>query len=329
MATVLFSIVIPTRNRPELFSEALDSALAQDCAAKEVIVVNDGSAPEYLDEYRKLESQYPETVRWLYQPQRPNGHGQSYSMNTGAYAAQGDFLCFLDDDDTWTDTAHLSRLQQALDADPERSPDVLYCHQQAVDHHGNPVDRQLWIADRIPLLARTQVLPGDNYRVSQEFLLGSRGFAHLNCTAIRRSLYLEIGGMDENIRYECDRDLYLRTLDASTDIRVLPNIIARHNVPDPARRNNMSTLVSQLEKHQYQLVVLEKSFLHAKCPAVQRSARLGLCTAYKHITALLAEEGRFSEAASSAWAACGLRFTLKWGLYTLYLSLRGALHGAA
>ena len=83
-----FSIIIPTRNRPVWFRRALDSVLAQDCAAMEVIAVVDGSQEEYLKRYRELEASLPE-IHFEYLPHRPAGHGQSYSMNVGAAVARG------------------------------------------------------------------------------------------------------------------------------------------------------------------------------------------------------------------------------------------------
>ena len=97
-----FSVVLPTRNRPELFERALESVLKQSFQNFEVLVVNDGSDDGNLERYKELETTSDPRVRWHYQPQRPNGHGPSYSINTGAQLARGLYLCILDDDDSWT-----------------------------------------------------------------------------------------------------------------------------------------------------------------------------------------------------------------------------------
>ena len=81
---LFFSVIIPTRNRVKLFKKALDSVLAQSFTNFEVIVVNDGSDAPSLEEYKQLEENTPSNVKFRYQVKRPNGHGQSYSMNTGA-----------------------------------------------------------------------------------------------------------------------------------------------------------------------------------------------------------------------------------------------------
>lgn len=127
---VFFTVIIPTRNRPELCKLALDSVVAQSFLGFEVIVVNDGSTDEFLPSYKAMESNYGDNVSFYYQRSRPNGHGQSYSMNTGAYAAKGQYLCFLDDDDWWTDTEHLQRAYNTI-TDSDEEVDAYYSNQAA------------------------------------------------------------------------------------------------------------------------------------------------------------------------------------------------------
>ena len=100
---ILFSVILATRDRPGLFSEALDSVLAQTHPAVEIIVVNDGSKPECLADYQPIWAAAAAARGAQFQAHslvhRPKGHGQSYSINYGVAQARGDYVCFLDDDD--------------------------------------------------------------------------------------------------------------------------------------------------------------------------------------------------------------------------------------
>lgn len=317
-----FSVIMPTRNRPALFREALDSVLKQTFANLEVLVVNDGSNEEYLHDYHTMEQEYDSRVRWYYQPQRPNGHGQSYSMNSGAYMARGNYICFLDDDDTWFDNEHLQRVHEVLSS-VRFNADVVYCNQVAFDSQGKEFSRGLWIADLEKKLRPDMRIADSAYLVSTDFMLTSAGFAHLNCTIIRKALYLEINGMDENIRYECDRDIYLRTIDAAEHILYSPSYVARHNVPDPGKKDNMSTLVSDLEKRLYQINVFEKAVLLAKRECIRAHSTLALSDIYKHMTTSLLNMGHVKAASQHASQALALRYSLKWHAYCLYLAARG------
>src|SRR5208282_5367026 len=104
-----FSIVIPSRNRPALLRQAIDSVLAQRHLAKEIIVVDDGSDGDAVALYAKLADELAGRVTFLHLVRRPRGHGQSYAINFGAGAAAGNYIGMLDDDDYWIDPDHLGR----------------------------------------------------------------------------------------------------------------------------------------------------------------------------------------------------------------------------
>jgi glycosyltransferase involved in cell wall biosynthesis len=90
----MVSVIIPTYNRAEHVTEAVDSVLGQTYTHYELIVVDDGST----DDTRKvLQERYGERIRYLYQPNK----GPSGARNTGIRAARHELLAFLDSDDTW------------------------------------------------------------------------------------------------------------------------------------------------------------------------------------------------------------------------------------
>lgn len=97
---LVFSVVIPTFNRASLISRAVGSVLAQTFAALELIVVDDGSTDNTLEQLRQFDDS---RLRVIEQPNR----GRSTARNVGAAAATGDYLLFLDSDDeaapTWLD----------------------------------------------------------------------------------------------------------------------------------------------------------------------------------------------------------------------------------
>jgi len=50
------------------------------------------------------------------------------------------------------------------------------------------------------------------FTVSPAELLACPAHCHLNTTIVSRAFYFEIAGLDEGLRYECDRDFYLRAI---------------------------------------------------------------------------------------------------------------------
>jgi len=317
-----FSVILPTRNRPALFCRALQSVLAQTFQNFEVLVVNDGSDDDCLHQYRKLESESDPRCRWHYQPRRPNGHGPSYSINTGAQMARGQYLCILDDDDSWEAKDHLHKAHASI-TQTHGVVDAYYSNQRAFTADGKSVEKSLWLNALATKLPR----PGVTQVVDVDFLLLSGGFPHLNCSIIRRELYHDIGGMDEGIRYECETDLYLRTLDAAKLILYRPDMIARHNVPESTRKDNVSTAVNTVGKRLSQLTVYQKNLASATCEAVRERCRNKLAMVYKDLAAGFASERDYVRAALYARLSLALRYTVKWRLYCLQLEFFAALRG--
>lgn len=93
---IKFSVVIPTHNRPEKVVRAVESVLRQDYDSMEIIVVNDGSTVPYEE---LLQIYYD---RIVYVPLAVVG-GVSFARNCGISAAKGEWVVFLDDDDSFND----------------------------------------------------------------------------------------------------------------------------------------------------------------------------------------------------------------------------------
>jgi len=109
------SIIIPTRDRPTLLQEALESAVGQSYRPAEIIIVDDGSR-QPVDEHA-LTSRFGPSLRVV----RNNvSHGLAFSRHRGVAEARGDYVIHLDDDDLLdpdTIATSLSVLQKHPDLD--------------------------------------------------------------------------------------------------------------------------------------------------------------------------------------------------------------------
>jgi len=89
----LISVVIPTRHRNDLLARCLDGlapGIQRGAPGYEVIVTDDGVD---ADAQRMVTDRYPWS-RWIVGPKR----GPAANRNSGARAAYGEWLVFLDDD---------------------------------------------------------------------------------------------------------------------------------------------------------------------------------------------------------------------------------------
>lgn len=112
---LLFSIVIPTYNRPERLQLCLESIAQLDYSRDrfEVIVVDDGSSTPLEATVAPFQSQIDITLI-----RQPNA-GPASARNTGAAHAEGQFLAFTDDDCVLLPT-YLQTLEQYALRSPDR-----------------------------------------------------------------------------------------------------------------------------------------------------------------------------------------------------------------
>lgn len=87
------SVIIPTYNRADMITAAVESVLAQPVQGLEIIVVDDGSTD---DTYQVLK---PHMHRITYL--RTENQGPAGARNTGMQAACGDYIAYLDSDDLY------------------------------------------------------------------------------------------------------------------------------------------------------------------------------------------------------------------------------------
>jgi glycosyltransferase involved in cell wall biosynthesis len=321
-----FSVIIATRNRPTLFGRALESVLAQSSSDTEIVVVNDGSSTDHKTEYDAvLGAPTANHVRSYDLISRPDGHGGSYARNFGAAKASAPYLCFLDDDDSWLDHNHLNRARMIITH--SSTPVDLYMTDQVAFLNDEQRAGPIWIEDLPAILDRLGNQPNHHgaHLIDVGELLQSQGFCHLNTLIIRRKLYEDIGGMEETIRWEEDRDLYLRLIDRASVMKYVPITVARHNIPDPTTTASMTTVLSDLERRIFQLAVFNRALHLTRHPAIHVYARRHKGYTLKRIAESLAAAGRYADAAHYARDAFRISPTIKWAGYITWLTLRAIL----
>lgn len=142
------SVVIPVYNVADYLPGCMASVLCQDLAQTEILLVDDGSTDgksgALCDRFAR---ENPETVRVIHQ----KNLGLGGARNTGLEAARGEYVLFLDSDDTLTPDA-LEVLHRAVDRE---QPDVVAFHMRLVTpggaelpetRHHVPLDRTLTLA---------------------------------------------------------------------------------------------------------------------------------------------------------------------------------------
>jgi glycosyltransferase involved in cell wall biosynthesis len=178
------SVIIPTKDRPQLLEQALASAAALrgDDLDLELIVADNGSVADIEAIARCYGAKFTVTLT----------PGPSAARNAGLAVATGEFVAFLDDDDLWTRKhirSHLTFLSQHQDFAAVVSQVV------RTDMEGNPTSEPY--PDRMPA----------DGRLFKQFLLN---WHQIGALVARTEVIQALGGFDEALPAGEDWDLFLR-----------------------------------------------------------------------------------------------------------------------
>ena len=180
----MFSVIIPVYNRRELVGRAIRSALAQQNAEYEVIVVDDASTDGTPEAVR---AQFGAAVDLVIMER--NG-GVSSARNRGLEQARGEWIALLDSDDEWL-PGKLARQAAALD-----ESGLLVCH-----------TNEIWIRNgvRVNPHKHHRKYGGDIFcRALPRCLMSPSSIA------IHREVFAAIGPFDEKLPACEDYELWLR-----------------------------------------------------------------------------------------------------------------------
>lgn len=240
----LVSVVIATRDRPELLREAIAAVRAQEPPGPvEVLVVFDQSEPD-----RSLEvAQGGWRVRVL---QNVHSTGLAGARNTGIQAAEGEFVAFCDDDDYWL--PHKLRGQvELLNGRPDRH--CVSCG-ITVQYDGASHDRVLdveevtfehLLRDRLTelhpstLLFRRQTLVDEIGLVSEDVPGGFGEDYELLLRTARRAPILVAPGVGTVVRWHKSSFFFQRWATMSAGLQ---HVLARHPEIGSDRRGHARIL---------------------------------------------------------------------------------------
>jgi GT2 family glycosyltransferase len=183
----LISVVIPTHNRAAFVAEAVNSALAQEFRALEVVVVDDGSTDNTAEMLSQISDRRLRYVR------KPKSNAPD-TRNRGIEAARGEWLLWLDSDDLLL-PGWLARLGSILEAGA--GADVYYGNLEVVDMQGR----------------RLQILRYEDF-AEKNFQLLAR-LVHSNPlplpgSLMRRALLAKVGGFDPEFTRAHDYEFWTR-----------------------------------------------------------------------------------------------------------------------
>ncbi len=267
MSQPLVSVVIPSYNYGAYVGHAVDSALAQTYSHVEVIVVDDGSK----DDTRERLTHYGNRIRYVYQ----ENQGLSAARNTGIREARGDYVAFLDSDDTF----HPRKLELQF-AYLMKHPEVDLIATEMVSDE--PIQWMEVADSEVP----ATVISLEAMAIKPRFAPSSV-VAHKKC-------FDAVGTFDTALRSVEDREMWLRIATQFTMARIDLPLTWYRITP-----GSMSTNPERMEH--FELLVLSRAFAFPQLQDNKRAHRLALSHCYRSSAYTFYSVGRYREALSRLW----------------------------
>lgn len=154
------SVILPVYNNVQYLEECLDSVLAEKRLSIEIVAIDDGSTDEseqILDEYA---GKY-ENIRVFHQ----ENSGVSIARNLGLEKAKGEYICYLDSDDSYCPGV----LEKGLALCSEKKLDVLFFTYE--NYFENEIAAERWKNNRVNQPMRKREYPKEPIRGREMLLL--------------------------------------------------------------------------------------------------------------------------------------------------------------
>ncbi len=247
--TVRISVITPSLNHAAYVRDTIESVLAQDWSDIEHIIVDGGSTDGTLEILEAYGRRYPGRFRWISEPDQ----GQSDAFNKGLAMAEGELIGWQNSDDYYYPGV-LGTAARYMTSHPDIAAVYASCHFVSPERD---VDGT-WHATRFRFsdLLETNIIPNQSALMRKRHLLG-------------------VGGLNTEMRYAMDYDLWLRLGVRSKLVR-LPGVWGAFRQL-PAALTATGWLTNRLE------TVLALRRLAAS-PALPPKRRLRVAAAVQHST---------------------------------------------
>jgi len=210
----VISIIMPCYNAGNTVQSSIASVYEQTFKNIELIVINDGSSDDSPMLLAEL-AQIHDTLRVIHQPNA----GVSAARNTGLSVARGEFIAFLDADDSWAPDC-LMKLYQALQAISNAV--IAYCGWQNTGLEANR--------------CKPYIPPDyENSNKIETFLKSCPWPIHAALT--RKSAIDAIQGFNQNLRISEDYQMWLK-IASFHKITLVPEVLAYYHHHEGVQATN-------------------------------------------------------------------------------------------
>ena len=246
------SCIVPTHGRDHLLQEAIASVAAQLSPPCELLVADDLGSAGTRSSVEAWAGRVPFRVRYV----DSSGSGwrsAGASRNAGAALATGEFVAFLDDDDTW-EPDFLTSVVGSLGAD---GADFAVGWTQA-----DAGSRAYHMERMRPGLSVAEVVARNPGFVGSNFVM-------------RRDAFARVGGFDPALTVSNDQDLLVRALQGGLRYAVVPRVLVHNRIHDGAQLTDKTErrvrgIEVYMSKHDALLSGPDRRYIRSQIASIQR-----------------------------------------------------------
>lgn len=209
MSELKISVIIPTYNQGHFIEETIQSILQQNYDNTEIIIIDGKSTDNTLEVIKNYESKIN---YWISE----KDSGQSEAINKGFRIASGDIITWLNSDDCFEPDA-LVRIEKEFTTDA----DLSIVHGKAILYGDKISSRIIGLQQDIPL---------HEYLAYMRFPQPSSFF--------RSSVAKLTGGVNDNLHYAMDYELFSKAILSGAKIKRIDNILSRYRIHTNSKSNN-------------------------------------------------------------------------------------------
>lgn len=215
----MISILMSTHNPiTEYFKKCLDSIFSQTYQDFEIVLIDDGSEQKVID-YLKKEEIDLSKIKHI---RLDKNVGLPRALNIGLKECKGEYIARMDDDDIMLPT----RLEKQLDYIQKNNLDGCFTWYDTIDNSDNIISKQS--------------IEISNEKMLSQLLNKGNIFCHASLF-LKKSVFEEINGYDENLRYAQDSELYIRIL-TNYKMGIVKEYLLQHRKNDYRNNSYRETL---------------------------------------------------------------------------------------
>lgn len=224
------SIIIPSYGENTEPCRAIDSVFAQNYEDVEVIVVDDnGMGTVQQLKNQALFQKYDGNSRFKYIIHETN-RGGSVARNTGAKACSGNYLCFLDDDDFFSDVDKIKKQIQV-----DKTLDDTWAGTYSSLHK--------YLGDK----SIREIEAKQSGTIVEDFIRGETSIGTA-APIIRRACYDDIGGFDGSFRRHQDWEFFARLTDRY-QLKAVPEAYYDRSYKSDVARRSIESRIANMDKY--------------------------------------------------------------------------------